>query len=121
MANTQNFIQEAKRLIYPNGISVILSSVTTGAYNVETGSVSSTSSDTTLIGFPKQVKVSQYNYPDLIGKTVLEFLFVATDLPTSPKPLDKLTAASIVYTVERVSEHYGEGQKVLYKVLVSKG
>jgi hypothetical protein len=121
MANTQNFTQEAKRLVYPNGIQVTLSSITTGAYNIENGSVSSTSVDTTLIAFPKQVKVSQYNYPDLIGKTVLEFLVVASDLASSPKPLDKLIAASIVYTVERVSEHYAGGQKVLYKVLVTKG
>lgn len=116
-----DFIKEAKRLVYSNGIQVTFSSIQTGSYNVETGSVTSTQVDTTLIAFPKQVKVSQYNYPDLIGKTVLEFLIVAPDLAQEPKPLDKLTMASVVYTVDRVSEHYGSSQKVLYKVLATKG
>ena len=115
------FIRSAKELIYPNGVSIVYSTVTTGAYNVETGTAASTSVDTTVTAFPKVVKVSQWNYPNLVNKVVEEFLVVATDLTTAPKPQDKITRGTDVYTVDSIREHVAGGEVVLYKVLAYKG
>jgi len=115
------FIRSAKQLIYPNGVSIVYSAVTTGAYNVETGTAANTEVQTTLIAFPKVVKVSQWNYPNLVNKTVEEFLIVGTDLATAPKPQDKLTRDSVVYTVDSIREHVAGGEVVIYKVLAYKG
>jgi hypothetical protein len=116
-----HFIKAAKELIYPNGISITYSSVTTGAYDVESGSVTSTTVETTLKAFPKTLKTSQYSYPNLIGKNVSEWLVVAPDLPSTPKPLDKILKGTEVHTVETYSEHVAEGQLVLYKIIAVKG
>jgi len=115
------FIRSAKELIYPNGVSIEYAAVTTGVYNVETGTTANTEVLTTLVAFPKTVKVSQWNYPNLVNKVVEEFLIVGTDLATAPKPQDKITRDSAVYTVDSVREHVAGGQVVIYKVLAYKG
>lgn len=115
------FLQAAKELVYKNGVQITYSSITTGSYNVETGSVTSTSSTTSLKAFPKLLKPSTYNYPNLIGKNVSEWLVVASDLHSSPSPQDKITRGSEVLTVETYSEHVAEGETVLYKIIAVRG
>ena len=115
------FIQAAKELIYPNGISIAYSSVSTGSYDVETGSTSSTSVETVLKAFPKGFRASQYSFPALIGKNVSEWLVVAPDLPSIPKPLDKILKGTEVFTVETYSEHVAQGEAVIYKIIAVKG
>ena len=115
------FIRSAKQLIYPNGVSVVFTAVTNQDYNIETQTAGTTEVQTTVIAFPKVVKVSQWNYPNLVNKTVEEFLIVATDLTQAPKPLDKLTRGSDVFTVDSTREHVAGGSVVIYKVLAYKG
>lgn len=115
------FIQAAKELVYPNGLTVTYTSVTTGAYDIESGSVTNTTTETTIKAFPKVLKPSLYSYPSLVGKIVSEWLVVAPDLPSNPKPLDKILKGSEVHTVETYSEHVAEGQVVLYKIIAVKG
>lgn len=115
------FITSAKKLIYRQGTSVSYISVTTGAYNVETGSVTNTEVTTSIIAFPKRVKVNNYNYPNLVGKEVLEFLIVCEDLPSAPKTSDKISYKGNVYTVESYIEAMARGELVIYKIIASKG
>ena len=115
------FISAAKYLVGLHGSSVVYSAVTTGAYNIETGTTTNTQVDTTLTAFAKTVKTSSYNYPDLIGKTVLEFIIVATDLASIPKPLDTITRATEVFLVDSVREYNADGAPVIYKVVAYKG
>jgi hypothetical protein len=115
------FIQAAKRLIYLNAVSINIITAGESVYNIETGSSTNTEVSTTVKAFPKVVRVSAYNYPNLIGKTVVEFLIVGTDLTSSPKALDRLTRGSESFTVVSVSEHTAGGSVVMYKVLASKG
>lgn len=114
------FIRSAKELIYPNGVSVVFTSVHNLPYNIETQTAGTTEVQTTVIAFPKMVKVSQFNYPNLVNKSVEEFLVVATDLTTAPKPLDKLQRGSDVFTVDSTREHVAGGSVVIYKVLAYK-
>jgi hypothetical protein len=116
-----NFIDSAKYLVHMHGVQIVYSSITTGSYNIETGTTTNTSVDTTLTAFPKTIRANSYNYPNLIGKTVLEFIIVATDIATAPKTLDTLSYASETYTVDSVRAHAAQGAVVIYKVVCFKG
>jgi hypothetical protein len=120
MLVSNQFIKEAKNLIYTHGVSVDIKSVTTGAYNVETGGVTNTETSTTVTAFPKTVVANSYNYPNLIGKKLQEFLVVASDLTQAPKAQDTIHRASDVLTIERVSEHAAGGAIIIYKLLAVK-
>ena len=115
------FIKAAKELVYPNGLTVTYSSVTIGNYDIESGSVTNTTTETVIKAFPKAFKASIYSYPSLIGKNASEWLVVASDLPSTPKPLDKILRGTELHTVETYSEHVAEGQVVLYKIITVKG
>jgi len=115
------FITSAKRLIYRQGTSIDYINVTTGTYNVETGTVGNTEVTTTVTAFPKRVKVNNFNYPNLIGKEVLEFLVVCEDLPSSPRTSDKISYKGNTYTVESYVEAMARGELVIYKIIASKG
>lgn len=115
------FIHSAKKLIYKQGTGISYSNVTTGAYNVELGSVVNTQITTNVIAFPKNVKVNNYNYPNLVGKEVLEFLVVCEDLPKQPSTSDKISYKGNVYTVESYVEVMARGELVIYKIVASKG
>lgn len=119
MANP--FITSAKKLIYKQGVSIKYLTVTKGTYNVETGTTTNTEVSTSITAFPKHVKVNTYNYPNLVGKEVIEFLVVCEDLPSVPSTLDKVTYKSNTYQVESYTELMARGDLVIYKILVSKG
>lgn len=115
------FIKAAKELVYPNAITITYKSISEGTYDYETGQVTNTSTETVLKAFPKAFKASVYSYPSLVGKNASEWLVVASDLPSIPKPLDKILKGSEVFTVETYSEHVAQGEVVLYKIIAVKG
>lgn len=115
------FIQAAKELVYPNGLTITYRTVGESVYDVESGSVTNTSTETVLKAFPKAFRASTYSMPSLIGKNASEWLVVAPDLPSIPKPLDKILKGTEVFTVETYSEHVAEGEVVLYKIIAVKG
>jgi len=115
------FLQVAKDLIYPNGVSITFTRIVEGEYSTETGGVVNTEINTVLKAFPKNVKVNAYNYPSLISKEVKEYLIVASDLANKPQPQDKVTQSGTTYTVDSVKEHAAMGEVVLLKVIVYKG
>lgn len=115
------FLEAAKACVYPNGLSITFIRTVEGTYDTATGSVTNTEVSTSLIAFPKKVKTNQYNFPNLVGREVKEYLIVASDLANAPQPMDKVTQGSTVYTVDSVSEHVALGEVVLYKVIVYKG
>ncbi len=115
------FIISAKRLIYRQGTSIAYVNVSTGVYDVETGTTSNAEVITNVTAFPKRVKVNNYNYPNLVGKEVIEFLVVCEDIPSSPKTSDKINYKDSVYTVESYIEVMARGDLVIYKIIASKG
>lgn len=115
------FLEAAKRRIYPNGVSITFKSITEGTYNPATGTTTNTETSTVITAFPKRVVATNYNFPNLIGKEVTEFLVVATDLATKPKTLDTITRGTDVYTVDNTKEHVARGEVVIYKILAVKG
>jgi hypothetical protein len=119
MAN--DFLRSTTRLINRHGISVTYIKVTEGEYNSDTGSVTNTETETSIVSYPKRFTANQYNMPNLIGKEAMEWLIVASDLSTKPSPQDKIKRGSTVYTVDSVKEIIAQGDPVLYKVLAVKG
>lgn len=115
------FLQAVKDSVYTHGVDITFVTVIEGEYSTETGSVVNTEVNTTVKAYPKNVKVSQYNLPNLIGKTVTEFLIVPSDLTVKPNPQDKVIRGGTTYTVDSVREHIAMGELVMLKVLVFKG
>ena len=116
-----DFIASSKRLIYKHGVDIDYIRTTQGVYDVETGSVTNTESTTTVKAFPKVVRVNSYNYPNLIGKQVVEFLVVCEDLGFSPNiSSDKITFNTDLYTIENCTHHTANGALVIYKILATK-
>jgi len=115
------FIQAVKDSVYSHGIDITFITVTEGIYDTSTGSVMNTEVNTTVKAFPKNVKTNQYNFPNLIGKQVTEFLIVPADLLVKPNPQDKVIRGGVTYTIDSVKEHTAQGEIVLLKVIVYKG
>lgn len=114
------FTAAAKSLIYSHGVNIDIKTITTGAYNIETGTVTNTEVTTTVKAFPKMVAINSFNYPNLIGKTVEQFLVVAADLTTAPKAQDLIVRNNQTFTIEQVTEHTAGGSTIIYKLLAVK-
>lgn len=114
------YLIAVKKSLLAHGTDATYTAVTEGTYNVETGSTTNSESTSTVRVFPKNVKVNNYNYPNLIGKKVIEFL-IAGDAISSPDTQDFITYNSEKYLVNRYSSHTAQGEIALYKVLCVKG
>lgn len=117
------FLAQTINLISQNGLQVTYKSIQgdSSTYNVETGSVTRTSTSYSVKAYPKHIKASQYNYPDLVGKQVCMFYVANNALPFSFKFQDEFVYNSITYKVQSWEEHFAEGELCLYKVLCVKG
>ncbi len=115
------FQQTVNSRINAHGLNVTYVVLTEGDYNVETGTNSNTETTYTVKAYPKNAKVNQYNYPNLIGKSVVEFLISQELLTVVPSNTDKIIYKGITYTVDSYREITAEGSVVLLKVLAVKG
>lgn len=114
------FLQEVKQLINLHGVTITYVTVTEGAYNIETGSVTNTETSTSFKAYPKRIRATQFNYPNLIGRTVFELLVPADALATVPRFQDKISMNSEYFTVESTSTITAEGSACLLMILVTK-
>lgn len=110
----------AFRTLIRQGVNVTYTTVTTSAYNVNTGIAANTESSVTVKAYPKHIIANQYNYPNLIGKTLREFYIAGNALASPPKSTDKIVYNSDTYTVSSLREHIGDGQVCLYCILAVK-
>lgn len=108
------------RLITKHGVDVQYGVVTEDAYNVETGTTSNTTTTTTIRAYPKRLKITQYNYPNLIGKQAVEFLVEGGALATPPRTNDKITYAGDEYNVDSFISIVAYGEVKLLKILTVK-
>ncbi len=91
--------------------------ISAGVYNIETGSATSTSTEYTIQMYEKNIKISQFNYPNLIGKSASIFYVCADAITFAPQPQDVIEFNSIKYVVDSYTNHMAHGQVVLYKIL----
>jgi len=71
-----------------HGLPLSYTSVTTGSYNVETGTPGITRVSYTLTMYPKHFIANNYNYPERIQPWVAGKFFAGTTLRTSYHPLE---------------------------------
>jgi hypothetical protein len=104
-----------------HGKTCTYTTVTEGAYNIETGSATNPETAHTVRMYKKHIRASQYNFPNMIGRDSALFYLANNNLSFVPAPKDKITFDSITYTVDSVVEHAADGLVVLYKILAVKG
>lgn len=115
------FLSATKKALDRNGSPATFISVTEGAYNVETGSVTNTEKSYAVTMYKKPIKATQYNYPNLIGKDAGMFYLANYSLKFLPGLRDKIVFEGSTYSVESIQEHYAGGALVLFKIIAVKG
>jgi len=116
-----NFARIVDRMVDRHGVLVDFISVEEGAYDVETGTVVNTETTTSGIkAYPRKPKLTQFRYPDLIDKQVIEFIIDASDIPSEPRPMDKIVLNGDIYFIKSVRSGTAMGSAVIYKVLSYK-
>ena len=115
------FLQSASAAINLHGESCTYTKVQEGTYNVSTGSVTNTETSYTIKVYRKQIRATQYNYPNLIGKYgILVYMVPSTNVGTIDTN-DRITFGSDVYTVDSYQEHRANGELCLYRIVCVKG
>lgn len=116
-----SFLTATQGALQRHGLDLVYSSVTTGTYDVETGSTTNTSVDYTLRMYPKQMIINNYNYPALVGKEVIMFYLANAPLAFTPKLNDEIAYKNSVYRVQSYQEHMASSAVTLYRIIAVKG
>jgi len=111
------FLRATAYAIDRHGLTATYTVVTEGVYNVETGSTTNTTTAYSVKMYMRQIRASQFNYPNLIGQESGLFYILATNLGFMPQAQDQITYAGKTYKVDSVQQHTAEGSVVLYRVL----
>lgn len=119
MANPFN--KSVIRQITRHGIDVTYVTVTEGTYNSDTGSVTNSETETSIKSYPKSLVANQWNFPNLIGKQLTEWLVIASNLSSKPNPQDKIKVGSEVHSVVSVKEVVARNEVVMYMITTVKG
>ena len=85
------------------------------------GSATETIPSTVLKIYPEPIQANQWNYPTLVGKTVVVFYLAADCLTFTPKPSDEITYQGEVYRINSIQAFTAHGKTILYKLLGVKG
>lgn len=109
------FVVSVHKLINRHGTDHEYSRVTTTRDNA-TRDVITTKITAMLKMWPKQIKATQYNYPNLIGKDVIQF-HVGIHDDFNPKTGDFVNGYRITEVVTTVAR----GEVVFYRLLGVKG
>ena len=104
-----------------HGLPLSYTSVTTGAYNVETGTPTITRVQYTLTMYPKQLIANSFNYPNLVGKESVMFYLSASALPFTPKMNDEIVHQGNTYRVQSYQSHMANASTVMYRIIAVRG
>lgn len=113
------FMQATARAIDRHGSLATYRVITEGAYDIETDSVVNAETDYSVKMYMKQIKASQFNYPNMIGRESGLFYLLALNLGFTPSPADLIIFGGKTYKVDSVQSHSANAQIVLYRVLAA--
>lgn len=113
-------LQASIRAVNRHGLSSTYTKVTTGVYDVESGSVTNTETLYTVVMYRKHIRANQFNYPTLVDKSVGLFYLANNGLLFKPSAKDKIDYNGEVYLVESVEDGQASGEIILYKILAIK-
>ena len=114
------FVKASASALLRHGVDITYKVVSNGTYNPSTGAVTNTETSNTYKTYPKHIKFSTFNHPDLIGKEGILFYFTpATGF--TPKLTDIVVYNSENYVVQNIQSHFANGEIALYRILTIKG
>lgn len=116
----QTFLSNTIRFISIHGVACTYKK-STQTYNVETGMTTDVDQSYDITVYPKQIKASQYIYPNLIGKEVVMFYLAANNLAFKPKNGEAIYYNGYAYNIDSYQEHSANGAIVLYRLVGVKG
>lgn len=114
------FLIATKQVMQAHLQAATYTKVTTGTYNIETGSVTNTETNYSVSLYKKHIVANQYNYPNLIGKDVARFYLINESLAFTPSVNDRITFGSDTYTVDSLQSHTANGEVLLYRIIAVK-
>jgi hypothetical protein len=114
---TNRFKQATISAVNRNGVSCSYTSVATGVYDVEAGSVTNTETTYTVTLYRKNIKTNQYNFPTLVGKDVSLFYLAVDSLAFTPAVKDKILYNGKEYIIDSFEEHMAHSEIILYRLL----
>lgn len=100
-----------------HGITATYKAVSEGAYDIQTGSTTNTETTYSVKMYMKQIKATQFNYPNLIGKESGLFYVLAYGLAFAPAVNDFIVYAGTTYKVDSIQKHTAGSDIVLYRIL----
>lgn len=115
MANA--FLISTKKLITQHALDCDYLSVSTGTYDPALSAVTNTTTTYAITAYPKQVIANSYNYPNLIGKQIIEFYLINESLGFTPKVNDIIEYDSVQYVVTVLRSFTANKEVILYKLL----
>ena len=107
--------QVASKLMARFGTSATLRQVTPGVYNPETGTVSRTTTDHTVLGIFEAVRQNQIS--DLVKATDRKFTFAAADISVIPTTADRLIYGSTELEITEVTRIEHEALNIVYELI----
>lgn len=106
----------ATTLMTKFGTAATVRRIIPGIYNAETGTVSRTTSNTTVQGIFEDVNLSQVN--DLIRSTDRRFTFSAADVATAPTTADLLIYGGAELEIIQVKTIEQDGLNIIHELIV---
>ena len=114
------FLVNTKKHISRHGVLVDFVQVQEGTYDIETSSVTNTETITQIKAYPVAVQVTQYNFPNLVGKEVIKFLIAGDALVAKPSPMDKIIYKGGSYSVLEQQDYTALGEVCLQHLIACK-
>lgn len=106
----------AGKVINKFGGDVTIRFVSAGAYNTTTGTVTESTSDTTVKGLIEGVTSTEID--ELIKRTDKRLTVAANDLETVPAPKDRVVISSVEYQIITVNTQEQEGTALTYELIL---
>ena len=116
MALATSLRKVASKLMGKFGGVATIRTVTAGAYNPTTGTVSETTSDTVVRGVLEDVNLREVN--DLIQATDKRLLIAAADVSAAPTTADEVLISGTTYQVINVTTIEQDNTPITYELIL---
>jgi hypothetical protein len=116
MALATSLRKVASKLMGKFGGVATIRTVTAGAYNPTTGTVSETTADTAVRGVLEDVNLREVD--DLIQATDKRLLIAAADVSAAPTTSDEVLISSTTYQVVRVITIEQDNTPITYELIL---
>ena len=116
MALATSLRKTASKLMGKFGGAAIIRTVTAGAYNPTTGTVSETTSDTAVRGVLEDVNLREVN--DLIQASDKRLLIAAADVSAAPTTADEVLISNTTYQVINVTTIEQDNTPITHELIL---